>query len=149
MAISTTDELEFFFYFFQFFEQVRVVLEVFRGTWWVANFFVASLCPGNCILTVKYFGYIKNGWARIFFDFLLFLEQIRVVLEVFRGTWRVANFFVASLCSGNCILTIKYFSYIKNGWARIFFRFFRKFGVNKGSFGGVPRYLESCQFCCR
>ena len=52
----------------------------------------------------KIIGDLKNGEIRIFF---VFLEQIRVVLRVFRGTCIVGNFFIVSLCARNCTPAIK------------------------------------------
>ena len=93
----------------------------YLGGW---QFFSSYLCPGYCILTIKYFGYIKNGWARIFFLFFSLFRASKGSFGDDPRYCRVAKFFVASLCPGNCILTIKYFGYIKNGWFRIFFSIF-------------------------
>ena len=52
----------------------------------------------------KIIGDLKNGEIRIFF---VFLEQIRVVLRVFRGALGVPNFFIVSMCAINCIPAIE------------------------------------------
>ena len=72
----------------------------------------------------------------------VFLEQIRVVLGVFRGTFIVANFLTYSLCATNGIPVIKLLAISKT--AKL--EFFRIFGANKGSFGCVPRYMHRCLF---
>ena len=90
--------------FFVFLEQIRTVFGVFRGALRVPNFFVDSTLARNGIPAKKLLAISKT--AKLDF-FLLFLEQIRVVLGVFRGTCIVANFFIASLCARNGIPAIK------------------------------------------
>ena len=51
-------------------------LEVFRGALGVPNYFVASLCAGNCISTTKLLAISKTAQFEIMF---VFLEHIRVV----------------------------------------------------------------------
>ena len=51
---------------------------------------------------------------------------------VFRGALRVPNFYVASLCVRNCILTIKLLAISKTAKLEFLFRIFR---INKGSLG--------------
>ena len=78
-----------------------------------------------------------NGKIGIIF---VFLEQIRVVLGVFRGTCVVANFFTAILCARNGIPAIKLLAISKT--AKL--EFFRIFAINKGVFRGalgVPNFF--------
>ena len=69
--------------------QIRAVLGVFGGTLRVPNFFITSLCARNCVPAIKLLAISKT--AKLEF-FLVFLEQIRVVLGVFRGALRFTNF---------------------------------------------------------
>ena len=68
-------------------------------------------------------GDLRNGKIRIF---LVFLEQIRVVLGVFRGTCIIANFFTASLCATNGIPGIKLLAISKTAKLDFFSYFWSK-----------------------
>ena len=87
----------------------------------------------------KIIGDLKNGEIRIFF---VILEQIRVVLGVFRGTCVVANFFTAILCVRNGIPAIKLLAISKTAKLELSCEFLRRMGVVER----VPRYLHRCQF---
>ena len=60
---------------------------------------------------------------------------------MFRGTCIVATFFIVSLCARNCTPSIKLLAISETAKLELF----RLFGANKGSFGGVSRYLHRCQ----
>ena len=74
--------------------------------------------------------------------FFVFLEQIRVVLGMFRGALGVPNFFVASLYARNCIPAIKLLAISKTDELDYFCDFRGRMGVVER----VPRYLHRCQF---
>ena len=61
---------------------------------------------------------------------------------MFRGALRVPNFFVASLCTTNCISTIKLLAISKTAKLEFFGEFRRRIGVVER----VPRYLHRWQF---
>ena len=82
----------------------------------------------------KIIGDLKNGEIRIFF---VILEEIRVVLVVFRGNCIVANFFVASLCARNCIPAIKLLAISKT--AEVDF-----FAIFDGEWGCLNVFRGTC-----
>ena len=94
---------------------------MFRGTCIVANFFVASLCARNCVPTIKLLAISKT--VKLEFS-LVFLEQIRVVLVLFRGALWVPNFFVASHHARNFISAIKFLAISKTAKLEFFFLYF-------------------------
>ena len=86
--------------FFVFLEQIRAVLGVVLRCFEVSQFFCSQSACQKWYSGNKIFGDLKNSEIRIFF---VFLEQIRVVLGVFRGALRVSNFFIVSMRARNCI----------------------------------------------
>ena len=77
-----------------------------------------KLYSGNRII-----GDLINGEIRIFF---VFLEQIRLVLGVFRGTCIVANFFKTILRARNGIPAIKLLVISKTSKLEFFSYFWNK-----------------------
>ena len=95
---------------------------MFRGTSFVANFCIASLCARNCIPTIKLLAISET--AKL--EFFCILEKIRVVLEVLHGALRVTNFFVVSLRARNGFPAIKLLAISKTAKLEFFLYFWSK-----------------------
>ena len=63
-------------------------------------------------------------------------------LEVFRGDWRVPNFFIACVCARNCIPAIKLLAISKTAKLEVFSYCRSKYGL----LGGVPHCFKGSQY---
>ena len=119
--------------FFVFFEQISVVLGVFRGALWIPNFFLASQCARNCIPAIKLLAISKTNEVNFFYDFR---GRFGVVERVPRYWHHCQFFYIQSVCyklySGNKII-----GGFKHGEIRIFFVFFEQISVVLGVFRGA------------
>ena len=74
---------------------------------------------------------LKNGKIRIFF---IFLDTIRVVWPSSAELWGFLIFYVASLCTINCIPTIKLMAISKTAKLELLFLFFEQIRVVSGCY---------------
>ena len=143
LAITKTEKLEFFC---EFLRRMGVVERVPRYVHRCQFFYRQPVCQ-KLYSCNKIIGDLKNGKIRIFF---VFLEQIRAVLVVFRGTCIVANFFYSQSVCQKLYSCNKIIGDLKNGKIRFFFVFLEQIRAVLGVFRGalsVPNFW--CQSACQ